>query len=1059
MPSTTIYAGVDQPDVASLTTGGVFFRCYVCRNAARNTIDASIFTEQEHGQEVLAWTGIIRDVENDGGAAESGDSPRVVAVGSEFIVHWIEGRTTFTPTGVFRAVFDAAAIASGWTLLNSTPIGDHGLYDVCAIRGGSGIVVARQSSGANTSIVVARFASPWAWAGAVWTNTDAVGMDPRVLTVVSALDGGSDTVVAYQNGSQEIHARRYDTADGANPATAEIFADFGTSVDDVECCAIGLCNTQTSDEVVVVAEVCLAADVTTGATGNAYGYRSLIYKTIRGSTCASLTSTQHCPNLHLVSKPWARGSGVALQDNVYCLAAFKSLSDGQEWDQSYGFVLNLGKLEWSSGAAVGSLRPYPVSAINTGALIDGRKTATSPALVAASGPGAPGKRMNHLSGVSGAPTFGLGPDATSVTVAAVFWEQLVAQQDSDVTEGSFQPAKASVRGVRFHHADPWSRLDSSEPSYTADTNFRGLSRYSVGESVEVAGGLVYGGGVMSTYDGRQLVELGFLWRPEITLVNGTTGAAGIDAGTYWYTAVVEWPDTTGRVHRSAPATPVRATFASDQSSVAVTVRSINLSMKDLRSHYPSAAGISVVLYRTALSATTSEPEMDSDAADTTTTTSDLVFRRVYSGPLSGAGLEDTPVSDPGVARTAHTDLNTNGAVRFNDLLPWQLNTSTLQWSPATPIPTPSARVMTTWRNRLWIVPADDPRIIRYSDEILPIGSQTAAPEFFESNVLRFDSLGLVTAMYAMDNALVVFAQGRIYGVTGAGNDGTGTGASLSVQVLAEGVSCVEPRSLVYVPGIGLMFQSEKGIVALSRGQGILDTIGSPVEDLVREMGNIRSATHMPDRFEVHFVGNRAPSGSTPDPVVAIFNYQFKQWTTAELPNIAAASSALNALQSGCAWRGRQGDTCHVVLAQRGLAIERGSSDATYADVPSDDTPVAIPVDIQLGWLSFAGVSGYQRIRDIRVQLAKPQASEVSVTLDYEINGAYDAAETDTFVATSPSPGELRVRPRIQKCTAIRIRIFESGSVPNTENIQIVSTTLIVGVYRGASRIPDTQIAT
>jgi hypothetical protein len=46
---------------------------------------------------------------------------------------------------------------------------------------------------------------------------------------------------------------------------------------------------------------------------------------------------------------------------------------------------------------------------------------------------------------------------------------------------------------------------------------------------------------------------------------------------------------------------------------------------------------------------------------------------------------------------------------------------------------------------------------------------------------------------------------------------------------------------------------------------------------------------------------------------------------------------------------------------------------------------------------------------------------------------------------------------VQKCTAFRIRIRETGSVPTTENISITAITLIAGVKRGHSRVPAAQI--
>ena len=1046
MPSTTAYAGVEQPSVASLTTaGGVFFRCYVYKNTARNTIESAIFTEQEHGQEVLVRTDTIRDVAT-ASPGDDGDCPRVLAVGDLFVAHWLEGRST-SARDLFRSILDAGDIESGWSSQGSTPIGDHALYDAAPVEGSSPpeFVVAYQAAVA-TSVTVARYESPFAWVSTQWITTTVAGLAPNVLAV--AADDNSVSI-AYQTG-QTLHMRRYNPSTGVNTANGEVFADFGLFIDDIEVCAVGLCIT-IDEEIAIVAEVCLAADDSGGATTN--NYRSLVFKKMDPSNCTPASTAQHCPNLHLVSKPWARASGVAFTDSVYCLASFKSLTDGQEWDQSYGFVLDLDARSWTEEAAIGDVRPKPVSVLNTGALMDGRTTAASPNSNA-TGPGTIGKRMNHLSDVSGAPDYSMGPDATSVTVAAMFWESLVKQQDSDVAEDSLQPALASIRGVRFHHIDPWIRLDDDEPNLSGTENFRGVAAYSAGQSVAVPGGLIYGGGIMSAYDGRQLVELGFLWAPEIVSIGSGAGVV-IDAGTYWYTAVYEWPDVTGRIHRSPPSRPFSVTHGADISAATVTVRCMNLSMKDQRTHYPHASPISIVLYRTALSADTSAPETAGEAPEAPgTSTSDLVFRRVFSGPAPG--LEATPQSDPTVSRIVLTDAKANGVVRYTDLLPWQLSPATAQWVPSTPIPPPPASVVASWENRVWVADGD---VIRYSDEHLEIGSQISATEFLSSNVFRHGR-GEVIAMHPIHNALIIFTRDGIYSLTGLGNDGNGTGASLQLQVLAEGTSCTEPRSIVLGPP-GIFFQSAKGYYLLAGNQSLdYDSAGASIEDLEREVGNVRAATLLEDRHEIRLVCNLEPFMGSAQPAVLIYNYEHGRWSTQPMVNLTTGLSPLNAMQAGTAWRGRQGQTCHVTLQQRGLAVERGNNDGVFSDIDHADASIPIPLDVQTEWIHLSGMAGLKIVPRFGVQTERVNAGAMSIDAWYDFVGDFDETTPDeTFVFASPAPAYLLCKPMSRKFTSVMLRIYESGTVAATENVRLVSLTLEVGQKKGTRRVPATQIGT
>lgn len=1053
MPDTNVFAGVDQPDVASLDNSGTFFRCYVYRNMARNTIDYALFTELEQGQSVLIVQGVLRDVENDSDVpfTSIADMPRVLAVRDRyFVAHWFEGRAANGPDGLYRAILDTDAIASGWSLQGDVPVGNVGLYDAHVVEGTADFVVTYIAS-TTTNITTARYQFPYSWVDSVWSDTSLLNPEPTSIGVVS---DATNTVVLYQSTAQELYAVRYDADDGGNVASNEIFDDFGTSVDDIEVCAVAACTTQTANEIIVVAEVCLAADETTGATGNAYADRYLIWKSIRGSNVTSLTSAQYCPNLHMVSRPISIGSALTATDNVYVLCSFRSIADGQEWDQSYGFVVNLVEREWGAGVDIGAVRPIPVSAINTGAMFDGRRTASSLWTAATDGPSLFGKRMSHLSNFSGPPQHALGPDATAYTAAAVFWEKLVQEQDSDVGEGQLQPANASIRGVRFHHVDPWTvRLGALEPALSASENFKGVAPYSAGRSVEVAGGVIMADGCLSTYDGRQVVETGFLWRPEILRAFAASATTALDAGTYWYTCIYEWTDSTGRVHRSAPARPVSVTLASDD-EVTLEIRTIPLTLKDNRLFYPGAANVSLVVYRTALSATTGEPETAGEAPEIpSTTSSDLVFRMAFAGP--NQTIQETPTNSSTAARITVGDVNPNSVVRYTDLLPWQMDTGTLQWSPATPIPTPSARVMTTWNNRVWIVSPDDPRVIRYSDEILPIGSQTAAPEFFDSNVFRFDSRGDITAMQAMDNALIVFTRDAIYAMTGTGNDGTGTGATLALQVIAEGTGCIEPRSVVLAPP-GIMFQSPKGFYLLSR-ELTLDYVsaGAAVEDEIRAMGNVRAATLLDDRHEIRLVGNAAPVSNVEQPMLLIYDYLHRMWSTAPMPNMAGASTRLNALQAGCSWRGREGEVCHVVMCQNGLAVERGSDDTVFADQDYTSTNVAIPIDVSTDWIHIAGIAGFTRMWRIAWMTDRRNAGEMSYDLYLDRRGEYDDDATpQSGTWRSPAPALGIVKPRWQKVNAFRARLYESGTVPLTENVRITGLTAKVGILPGHTRVSD-----
>ena len=87
-----------------------------------------------------------------------------------------------------------------------------------------------------------------------------------------------------------------------------------------------------------------------------------------------------------------------------------------------------------------------------------------------------------------------------------------------------------------------------------EMNFDQVRKFT---SVDVDGSLVFTGGFLHGYDGEKIFENGFVVFPSIRTVSqgaaGLAGASGVLSGTYYYTAVYEWADSNGVIHRSAPA--------------------------------------------------------------------------------------------------------------------------------------------------------------------------------------------------------------------------------------------------------------------------------------------------------------------------------------------------------------------------------------------------------------------------------------------------------------------------------------------------------------------------
>src|SRR5690606_17551250 len=328
-------------------------------------------------------------------------------------------------------------------------------------------------------------------------------------------------------------------------------------------------------------------------------------------------------------------------------------------------------------------------------------------------------------------------------------------------------------------------------------------------------------------------EIGWSWYPEIIEVSSTATAQGLAAGTYTYTAVYEQV-IGGRVHRSAPATPIEAEI--DNGVAETYTATINVKCNTLSNRFDVDLDLppaQIVVYR----------------ADPGST----VFRRLYGAIAGGTNeIQTTAHNLPDSASVSITDAV--ASVADLDPLPWSFVDGA--WTPLVPTMPPAASVGCVWRNRLMLSPSEEPHTIWYSLEIQPAPGSAivAAPEFSAANVYRFDAEALrITAMVPMDDHVIVFGDDAIYTLDGQFNNDAGFGASLALTLVHRGIGCIDQRSVVRTSE-GVFFQSARGIEFMDKGWGLSSlTIGSLVEDDVRAAGNLRAAHWLEEERQVRFV--------------------------------------------------------------------------------------------------------------------------------------------------------------------------------------------------------------
>lgn len=517
-------------------------------------------------------------------------------------------------------------------------------------------------------------------------------------------------------------------------------------------------------------------------------------------------------------------------------------------------------------------------------------------------------------------------------------------------------------------------------------------------SVEVANSLQLTGGIVWQYDGKKPVELGFHVYPENVKVT-TSGAGGlITAQTYNYAFTYEWTDGSGKLHRSAPSVPTEIVTTGSTSTNTITVPTLRLTYKT------GANSVRIVGYRWSTAnqsfyqfTSIASPTINSTTVDYLTFTDTLADSSIIGNNL----------------------LYTTGGVLEN-------------------IAPPAAAAITVFRNRVWILSAEDRNLLWYSKPLV----QSVPVEFTDLQTLYVapstgvqGTAGACTALAALDDKLIIFKEGSSYYVTGLGPDVTGANNDFTDPTfITSAVGCTVAASIIGVPS-GLMFQSEKGIWQLGRDLST-SYVGADVESTNGDPVN--GAVSIPGVNEVRF--------SLDSGTVLMYDYYAGQWCWFE--GIPAISSCLYQKK-------------HTILNSRGGIQQEGLG---YLD---ESRPVLISATT--AWVKLIGLQGYQRAYFLYLlgTYAAPHRLNIGVAYDYDpavlqsteltplnSNDAYGS--DPLWGSSSPYGGggnteQYRVFLVNQRCQSVQITIdevYKSTDGVAGGGVALSSLNFVIGAKKG-----------
>lgn len=495
-----------------------------------------------------------------------------------------------------------------------------------------------------------------------------------------------------------------------------------------------------------------------------------------------------------------------------------------------------------------------------------------------------------------------------------------------------------------------------------------ISKKVLGNNLHIASG------ALEMYDGQRVVEHGFHLFPHFLSGVINAGAGSLSAGTYGYKAVYEWIDAQGQTHRSAPSPTFSITVAVGD-GVTLTIPNLRVTQKP---------NVTITLYRTQANGTI---YFRQDTNNTAYPYENSILTNYSTIPdVSG---------DAEIA--GNEQLYTNGEVEN--------------------IASPSPIALGVFKNRLTVVPADEPTTYWYSKQVVP-GSPVEMSDLFFQN--SDQASGNIVGLAQMDDKNILFKDGNVYYVVGSGPSPSGGNNDLTDPTLiATDVGLVDMASIVLFP-FGLMFKSKKGIYILDRSLQV-NYIGAKVEaynSLTVVSGSLAASSN-----QVRFI---LSSGQA-----LVFDYFVNTWSV--FTNQAGVDAMFH-------------ENLYYFLKSDGTVMEE--TPGVFSDNGS-----FISMKMVTSWLGLAGLQGFQRVKKLLILGEYLSAHDLSVSFAYDFDSSL--FQTTTVSPTS-SVYQFRVNIQRQKCESIQVTIQDVSTGLNGESFALSALGFEAGIKRGLDKIGATK---
>jgi hypothetical protein len=318
-------------------------------------------------------------------------------------------------------------------------------------------------------------------------------------------------------------------------------------------------------------------------------------------------------------------------------------------------------------------------------------------------------------------------------------------------------------------------------------------------------------------------------------------------------------------------------------------------------------------------------------------------------------------------------------------------------------------IMAADDRRLYIVPFDDP----YAVDFTKPKTEAYAPEFNDALTVRIDADGPNTGLAVMDGNRIVFKQKAIYIFGGDGPNAQGLGEFFPPRKLSTTDGCIDWRSVVTFQG-GVIFRSASGYKLLDRSLTVVP-IGDPVDSFKQYEVAASLVVHALE--QIWFALKRTKT-------VLVFDYAHKVWLTHELEKACVGLADANGKV--------------YFAAPDGTVFYRDESHVTEGTFA-----------LGSAWLK-PQLQGYQRVN--WGHLLGDLDGAFKVTLEYDYNDKV-IAQTIKFAAKKGRK-MVRFKPKVRKCTALRVSIEQTGDLRH--NLAFNALSLVATSKGRAARLAPAE---